>query len=40
MELVCVLPIVFSVDDRKNIFDPKGMNCQKLGVKAVIGLAP
>ena len=39
-ELVCVLPIVFSVDDRKNVFDPKGLTGKKLGVKAVIGTVP
>lgn len=39
-ELVCVLPIVFSVDDRKNVFDPKGLVGKKLGVKAVIGTVP
>lgn len=39
-ELVCVMPIVFSVDDKKNVFDPKGMVGKKLGVKAVIGVVP
>ena len=39
-ELVCVLPIVFNVDDRKNVFDPKGLVGKKLGVKAVIGVVP
>ena len=39
-ELVCVLPIVFSVDDRKNVFDPKGLVGKKLGVKAVTGVVP
>ena len=39
-ELVTLIPIVFNVDDRENILDPKSEEGEKLGVKAVIGVAP
>lgn len=39
-ELVTVVPIVFSVDNRENLFDPKNETGNELGVKAVIGVAP
>ena len=39
-ELVTVIPIVFNVDKKENIFDPKGEIGKELGVKAVIGVAP
>lgn len=39
-ELVTIIPIVFTVDNRDNIFDPRGEEGKKLGVKAVIGVAP
>ena len=39
-ELVTIVPIVFNVDNRENIFDPKGEEGKELGVKAVIGVSP
>ena len=39
-ELVTVVPIVFNVDKKDNLFDPKGEEGKELGVKAVIGVAP
>lgn len=39
-ELVTVIPIVFNVDNRENIFDPRAEEGNELGVKAVIGVAP
>ncbi len=39
-EVVTIIPIVFTVDDRDNIFDPKGEVGNELGIKAVIGVAP
>lgn len=39
-ELVTIIPIVFTVDNRDNIFDPRGEEGNELGVKAVIGVAP
>lgn len=39
-ELVTIIPIVFNVDKKDNIFDPKGEVGNELGVKAVIGVAP
>ena len=39
-ELVTVIPIVFNVDNRENIFDPRAEEGKELGVKAVIGVAP
>lgn len=39
-ELVTIIPIVFNIDNRDNIFDPKGEIGKELGVKAVIGVAP
>ena len=39
-ELVTIIPIVFNVDKKDNIFDPKGEIGNELGVKAVIGVAP
>lgn len=39
-EVVTIVPIVFTVDDRDNIFDPKGEIGNELGIKAVIGVAP
>ena len=39
-ELVTTTPIVFNVDDRENIINPKNMEGKKLGVKAVIGVVP
>ncbi len=39
-ELVIVIPILFNVDDKENIKDPKDEVGNILGVKAVIGYAP
>lgn len=39
-ELVTVIPIVFNVDNKENIFDPRNEEGNELGVKAVIGVAP
>lgn len=39
-ELVSIIPIYFSVDGRKNIKDPKGLICKKLGVKAMMVTTP
>ena len=39
-ELVTVIPIVFNVDKKDNIFDPKGEEGKELGVKVVLGSAP
>lgn len=35
-ELVSVIPIVFNVDNKKNIIDPKGMEAEYIEVKAVL----
>ena len=39
-ELVTIIPIYFIVDGRKNIKDPKGLICKKLGVKAMMVTTP
>jgi cell division protein FtsA len=39
-ELVTIVPIVFNVDNKENIFDPKNEEGKELGVKAVIGVTP
>ena len=39
-ELVSIIPIYFTVDGRKNIKDPKGLICKKLGVKAMMVTTP
>lgn len=39
-ELVTIIPIAFSVDDKQNILDPKKEEGKELGVKAVIGVSP
>jgi len=39
-ELVTVIPIVFNVDEKENILDPKKEIGNSLGVKAVIGVVP
>ena len=39
-ELVTIIPIVFNVDKKENLFDPKGEEGKTLGVKAVIGSMP
>ena len=39
-ELVSIIPIYFSVDGRRNIKDPKGLICKKLGVKAMMVTTP
>ena len=39
-ELVTIVPIVFNVDKKENLFDPKHEEGKELGVKAVIGVTP
>ena len=39
-ELVSIIPIYFIVDEKKNIKDPKGLICKKLGVKAMMVTTP
>jgi len=39
-ELVTVIPIYFTVDGKRNIKDPKGLICKKLGVKAMMVTVP
>lgn len=39
-ELVTIVPIVFNVDKKENLFDPKNEEGKELGVKAVIGVTP
>ena len=39
-ELVSIIPIYFTVDGKRNITDPKGLICKKLGVKAVMVTTP
>lgn len=39
-ELVSIIPIYFSVDEKKNIKDPKNLICKKLGVKAMMVSTP
>ena len=38
--LVTIIPITFSVDDKENIIDPKGLEGEYLEVKAVLASAP
>lgn len=39
-EIVTVIPIYFIVNGKKNIKDPKGLICKKLGVKAMMVTTP
>lgn len=39
-EIVTIIPIYFIVNGRKNIKDPKGLICKKLGVKAMMVTTP
>lgn len=39
-ELVSIIPIYFTVDGKKNIKDPKGLICKKLGIKAMMVTTP
>ena len=39
-EIVTIIPIYFIVNGRKNIRDPKGLMCKKLGVKAMMVTVP
>ena len=39
-ELVNIMPVVFEVDGRKNIVDPKGLNGSIMNVKAILITAP
>jgi len=39
-ELVSIVPIMFSLDDEKFVTDPKGQISKKLGVKALLAVAP
>ena len=39
-ELVSIIPIYFTVDGKRNIKDPKGLICKKLGVKAMMVTTP
>lgn len=39
-EIVTIIPIYFIVNGRKNIKDPKGLMCKKMGVKAMMVTTP
>lgn len=39
-EIVTIIPIYFIVNGKKNIKDPKGLICKKLGVKAMMVTTP
>lgn len=39
-EIVTIIPIYFIVNGKKNIRDPKGLICKKLGVKAMMVTTP
>ena len=39
-ELVSIVPIMFSLDEDKFVMDPKGQVSKKLGVKALLAVAP